>query len=89
VLRNTTPKFVDKKCKPAASLLKESSAPPKIEESKVACSKSQFNMMTDLRFVLRQLLKLSSCTFLAVITLAARDSFPAPTPGKIGFIHAS
>jgi hypothetical protein len=32
---------------------------------------------------------LYSCTFLAVITLAARDSFQAPTPGKIGFIHAS
>lgn len=34
--------FVDKKCKPAASLLEESSARPKIEESKVACSTSQF-----------------------------------------------
>jgi hypothetical protein len=77
------------KNKPRASLLKESSARPKIKESKVACLKSQFNMMTDLRFALRQLLKLSSCPFLAVITLAARDSFPAPTLGKIGFIHAS
>jgi hypothetical protein len=76
------------KCKPAASLLKESSVRPKIEESKVACSESQFNMTTDLRFALRQLLKLSSCTFLALITLATRDSFPTPTPGKIGFVHA-
>jgi hypothetical protein len=33
--------------------------------------------MTDPRFVLRQLLKLSSCTFLAVITLATRDFIPS------------